>query len=189
MKIRLIFLVIVFFVGNLDAQISITQEKYNALREIQSIPEGMTYDEFLKIQRNLDWSKLFIASVVPGYIHFYLDHPKTAWAILGARVIGYGLMTYAIVDQYDLLNNVPQDFINAADKQHRQNNNAIIFTAGAFLNIAGLFYDWAAGAIIFESDRNYIYFKYGLDPERRKKFGLSYNNEYNFPAFTFRLNL
>lgn len=63
----------------------------------------MTYDEFLKIQKHIDLSKIMIASVVPGFIHFYADETKKGFIVLGARVIGYGLMGYAVVDQYDIL--------------------------------------------------------------------------------------
>ena len=188
MRIIIFLMLLILSINYSYGQVSISQEKYNALKEVEKIPAGMSYDEFLKIQRELNFSKMFIAAVVPGYIHFYINHTKAAWIILSTRVIGYGLITYAAVDQYNLLNNIQHNLASVTEKQERQNRNAVLFASGALLNIAGLFYDLAAGSIIIESERNEVYYKYGLTSYNKIDLGLAYNVTYNYPAISIRYN-
>jgi hypothetical protein len=188
MKNFIFSIFLILSVNHSYGQVSISQEKYNALKEIEKIPAGMSYDEFLKIQRELNLSKMFIATIVPGYIHFYINHTKAAWIILSTRVIGYGLITYAAVDQYNLLNNIQHNLASVTEKQERQNRNASLFASGVLLNIVGLFYDLAAGSIIIESERNEVYYKYGLTSYDKIDFGLAYNVTNNYPKISIRYN-
>ncbi len=170
--IFLLFLSYNFSLG----QFSIYEEKYNALKEIQQIPDSMTYYEFLKIQRTVDWSKIVISAVVPGFLHFYADKPVKGWIVATTRLIGYGFVTYAAVDQYKLLNNSEfSTSFGLTERQDRMNRNNAYFAIGALINFAAFFYDWADATITIESERNEVYFKYGLDEKRRKKLGISFN--------------
>ncbi len=157
-------------------QFSIYEEKYNALKEIQQIPDSMTYYEFLKIQRNIDWSKIVISAVVPGFLHFYADKPVKAWIVATTRIIGYGFVTYAAIDQYKLLNSTEySSSFGLTERQDRMYRNTAYFAVGALLNLTSFFYDWADATLIIESERNEVYFKYGLDEKQRKKLGISFN--------------
>lgn len=188
MKTTFIPLIIFLFSSLSYAQISIFEEKSNATSEIIKIPDGMTYDEFLKIQKHIDWSKIMIASVVPGFIHFYANENQKGFIVLGIRVLGYGLMSYAAVDQYLLLNN-DNNFSNISSKQERINRNALFFTIGAILNFTGFFYDWADGSLSIEEERNLIYFKYGINESKKIKLGLSFDSIRNTSMINLSLNL
>ncbi len=186
---KIVFIALMIFLTNLisEAQISIYEEKSNATSEIIKIPDGMTYDEFLKIQRYVDWSKIMIASVVPGFIHFYTEENEKGFIVLGARILGYGLMGYAAVDQYFLLND--DNFLsNLSVKQERKNRNALFFAIGSFLNFAGFFYDWADGILTIEEERNLIYFKYGIDESKKIKLGILYDKIRSTPMINLTLN-
>ncbi len=181
--------ILLFVTANVSAQISISSAKYNALKEIKKIPEGMTYKEFQKIQRQLDWKKIFVAAILPGYIHFYADYEKTAWVILGTRLITGAMMGYALVDEYKLTKDIDLGvLIDSSDKSARTERNSILFATGLILNVAAYAFDWAHGDWIIETERNRIYFKYGLDKGCRKALGFSYNTRLNVPGLTFSIN-
>lgn len=185
---NIFFTLLLFSTINITAQISIYEEKSNSANQIIKLPEGMSYDEFLKIQKHVDCSKIIIASIVPGFIHFYADRENKGWAVVGIRTLGYGLMGYALINQYQLINDTKID-LNISDKQNRQNKNALFFAIGSFLNFAGFFYDWADGMLSIEEDRNMIYFKYGIDETQRLKLGLSINKINKYPMFNISFQL
>ena len=189
MKKNILLLLFLFNAYNF-AQISVSKEKYNALKEIRPIPRGMNYEEFLKIQREVNWKKIAVASVLPGFIHFYSKHYTEAYIIMGVRLIGGALMGVALVDQYKLKNDVDYSVIVSNEEESdRTERNTILFTTGLALNIAGFAFDWAHGDWIVETERNEIYFKYGLDKKRRKALGISYNMYFHYPSLTFSYRL
>ncbi len=190
MKRILFFVVLILLIENISGQVSISSEKYNAVNEIKPLPEGMTYAEFQKIQRYVDWKKITVAAILPGYIHFYSAKPEIGWAIFGTRLIGSLMMGFAMYDQYKISNAL--DFaidINSEADQSRTRNNAIVFSTGLVLNMLGFAFDWAHGDWVVESERNQVYFKYGIDEEKRKLLGISYNSELNTPEISFSLKL
>lgn len=149
----------------------------------------MTFNEFLKIQREVDWKKVAVASILPGYIHFYAEKPELGWTIFGVRLAGFSMMTYAMYDQYKITNAL--DFavdINTEDGR-RTKSNAILFSAGFLMNMFAYAFDWAHGEWVVETERNEVYFKYGLDEERRKELGLTYNSSSNFMGVSVSLKL
>ncbi len=178
---------ILFYVStNTFAQLSVSYEKYNALKEIQKIPKGMNYEEFLKVQREVNWKKIAVASVLPGFIHFYSKHYTEAYIVLGVRLIGGALMGIALVDQNKLRNNIDYSIVvSSQEESDRTERNTILFSAGLIMNVLGFTFDWAHGDWVIESERNEVYFKYGLDKERRKALGISYNARFNYPGITF----
>ncbi|MBU0475307.1 MAG: hypothetical protein KKF62_14235 [Bacteroidetes bacterium] len=189
-KILFLSLVTLFFTCINFAQISVSSEKYNAIKEIIKVPEGMTFTEFLKIQREIDWKKIAVASFLPGYIHFYANKPELGWAIASTRIIGYGLIGYAMYDQYQLTNSVDYGIVaNSTDEQNRTKKNAILFSSGLILNMIGFAFDWAHGDWVVEMERNEVYFKYGLNGKQRKTLGLSYNTEYKIPFVSINIQL
>ncbi len=190
MKKILFFVVFILMIANISAQVSISSEKYNALNEIKPIPEGMTFAEFQKIQRIVDWKKISVSAILPGYIHFYSEKPEIGWAIFGIRLTGSLMMGFAMYDQYKISNAL--DFaidINSEADQSRTRNNAIVLSTGLVLNMLGLAFDWAHGDWVVESERNQVYFKYGIDEEKRELLGISYNSELNTPEIAFSIRL
>ncbi len=182
---KIILLLFLFNAYNF-AQISVSKEKYNALKEIRPIPKEMSYDEFLKVQREVNWKKLAVASVLPGFIHFYAKHYTEAYIVLGVRLIGGALMGVALVDQYKLRNDIDYSVVIDSDEESdRTERNTILFSTGLVLNVIGFAFDWAHGDWVVETERNEIYFKYGLDKKRRKALGISYNTQFNYPSITF----
>jgi len=191
MKMKKYILLLLFLFSSLSvAQMSISREKYNALKEITPIPKGMDYEEFLKVQRDVNWKKIAVASVLPGFIHLYAKHYTEAYIIMGARLIGGALMGVALVDQYKLKNDIDYSVIISSEEEaDRTERNTVLFTTGLVLNIVGFAFDWAHGDWVVETERNEIYFKYGLDKERRKALGISYNTFFHYPSITFSYRL
>ena len=186
-----IFLILVIMLslnGIAFAQVSISTAKYNALKEIQKIPKGMTYDEFMKIQRELDWKKIFVSAIFPGYLHFYANHNTEAWIIFSVRIATAGMMGYAMYDQYKLTSDIDAGIIiDSEEETNRTKRNTVIFSTGLFINMMAYAFDWAHGDWVIETERNQVYFKYGLDNEQRKALGLSYNTEFGIPALSFSM--
>lgn len=167
------------------AQAPISSAKYNALREITTVPDGMTYEEFTKIQRELTWKKIFVAAILPGYIHFETGYNTEGMIILGARVIGGALMGVALYDQFNLTNNIDYSILIDTDEESRRTErNTILFSTGLAMNMLAYAFDWAHGDWIIETERNEVYFKYGLDKERRQALGISYNTQFKVPSIS-----
>lgn len=190
MKKILFFVVFILIITNTPAQVSVSSEKYNALNEIKPIPLGMTFEEFQKIQRNIDWKKITVAAILPGYIHFYSDKTEIGWIIFATRLTGGLMMGFALYDQYKITNAL--DFaidLNSKEDRSRTRTNAIVFSTGLVLNMLGFAFDWAHGDWIIELERNQVYFKYGIDEEKRKLLGISYNSELKTPEISFSIRL
>jgi hypothetical protein len=189
MKNILLVLIFILSISNITlGQVSVSTAKYNALKEIKKIPEGMTYDEFIKIQRELDWKKIFVSAIFPGYLHFYANHKTEAWIIFGVRVVTAGMMGYAMYDQYQLTSDIDAGIIFDSDEEARRTErNTVIFSSGLFINMLAYAFDWAHGDWVIETERNKVYFKYGLDNKRRKALGISYNTQFGFPALSFSM--
>ena len=179
-----LLVLLVLLTTELPAQVINDNPKYNAVKEIVKIPDGMTYDEFIKVQRILDWKKIFAAALIPGYIHYYAGRERDAWAIFGIRMFGGALMGFALYDQFRYTNgfNFAQEGING-ELEKRSQKNLIIFSAGLIMNILGYGYDWAHGDWIIEQERNEIYFKYGI--KKGTKLGLSYNPDFKIVGINF----
>jgi hypothetical protein len=187
-KLLFFFVLLLFYINTGNAQVSISTEKYNALKEIEKIPKEMTYDEFMKIQRTIDWKKICVSAIFPGYLHFYTNHKTAAWTIFATRMIGGAMMGYAMFDQYKLTKDIDYGIIVDSDEESRRTEkNAYLFAGGLIMNILGYAFDWAHGDWVIENERNEIYFKYGLDKKRRKSLGISYNTKQNAPSISFKI--
>ncbi len=189
---KLLLLVVILFglFSAVFAQAPMSSAKYNALKEITAVPDGMTYEEFTKIQRELTWKKIFVAAILPGYIHFETGYNTEGIIILGARVIGGTLMGIALYDQFKLTNNIDYSVvIDAEEESDRTERNTILFSTGLAINMLAYAFDWAHGDWIIETERNEVYFKYGLDKERRKALGISYNTQFKVPSITVSFRL
>ncbi len=184
---KVIFAILLIAANFSFSQIINDNPKYNAVKEIVDMPEGMTYEEFLKVQRTLDWKKIFAAALIPGYIHYYAGHENAAWGIFAFRMVGGAFIGYAMYDQLRYTDgfNFVQDGLTDELKKRSQ-RNFIIFSVGVIMNMLGYGYDWAHGDWIIESERNEIYFKYGIKKET--KLGLMYNPEFNIVGLNYSIH-
>ncbi len=181
------FILFVFISSMAFSQSVIDNPKYNAAKEIVKIPYGMSYEEYQKIQRSLDWKKIFAAALIPGYIHFYAGHTDAAWGIFAFRMVGGALIGYAMYDQLRYTNgfNFAQDGLTD-ELEERSQKNFVIFSVGIIMNMLGYGYDWAHGDWIIEQERNEIYFKYGID--KNTKVGLLYNPDFKIFGFNYTIH-
>ncbi len=131
----------------------------------EPLPAGMTYLEFTKLQRRLNWKRLFAASFIPGYIHFYAGYKKYAWSIAGVRAVGFGMISYSLLDELDHTDSFSLSFSGAADSvsayKNRSRRNLYLFLGGIALNMIGYAFDWAHGDFIIEQERNAVLYKFG----------------------------
>ncbi len=129
------------------------------------LPDSMTYDEFVKLQRRLSWQRIFAASVVPGYIHFYAGRQRIGWTIAGVRAAGMLLSGYALLDQARHVDNFSLTFFSVDDSlsslKARSERNLLLFWTGIALNFLGYAFDWAHGDFVIDSERNAVLYKYG----------------------------
>jgi len=121
--------------------------------------------EFTKLQRTLNWKRIFAASFIPGYIHFYAEHKKYAWSIAGIRAIGFGMIGYSVIDELNHTNEFSLSFSGAPDSvaayKARSERNLYLFLSGVALNMMGYAFDWAHGDFIIEQERNAVLYKFG----------------------------
>ena len=147
--------------------------------EFKPLPPGMTYVEFTKLQRTLNWKRIFAASFIPGYIHFYAAHKRCGWAIAGVRAAGYVLIGYSVIDELNHTDRLSLSFSGAADPiasyKARSKRNLYLFLSGIALNMMGYAFDWAHGDFIIERERNAVLYKFGQAKNKTIAAGLWYN--------------
>ncbi len=169
--IGLIISIILLFVGNSNSLYSQdmpfeSAKKSYMKNHLQKLPNNMQYDEYKKMLRELNWKRVMVASVIPGYIHFYAEHNKSAWGIFAGRMIGGALMGYALYDQVQIVDDSSSSFFffdgSTADNKDRSVRNLNLFSIGLVMNIIGYAIDWAHGDWIIEKERNEVLYKYGL---------------------------
>jgi hypothetical protein len=163
-KFITIFSLLLLFVANLNAQTISSNSWKNGLKEVAAVPDSMTYDEFLKLQREVTWQRIFAAAFIPGYIHFYAKHSEAAWYIFAGRLVGASLMVYGLLDEVKYAGTL--DFTSMiTDKDQieaRSQRNLTLFIAGTVINALGFAIDWARGDWIISKERNEVLYKYGL---------------------------
>ena len=148
--------------------------------EIPAIPKEMTYREYQMLTRDLNWKRIAISSMVPGFIHYYAQHRKAACAIAAIR--GTGMLTSAIGMLRQWKNTKHLNFTYGKSTE----DNLYIFMAGMILNAAGYAYDWAHGDWIIEKERTIVQYKYGI---KKGMAASSFRNSNNSKVLFFTLNL
>ncbi len=187
---NLLFILILFSLTTLNfSQGFKDTQRYNGVKEIAKIPDGMTYKEFLKLQREITWERIAAAAFIPGYLHFYADHNEEGYYILATRLLASGFMIYAAVDQVNYSNSL--DFFTVVTEfdsvQTRTGRNLLMFMGGAIVNFIAFAIDWTDADWIIENERNNILYKYGLKVKAKVTPQVSYYNQK--PIFGFNLNL
>ncbi len=142
---------------------------------IIELPSNMRYEEFLKLRRELDWKKVFEAAAVPGYLHFYAQHTKTAWGIATVRGVGYVTLGYGLVDQLNHWDEPGGWFSANAALNTRSKRNMYLFLGGFAVNMLGFAFDWAHGDYIIELERNSVLYKYGIQKKWQPRLSLLYS--------------
>ncbi len=141
-----------------DIEIRLPQ---SAISPIQPLPEGMSYQEFQKIQRKITWGRWFMAMGIPGYIHFYARHNRAAWAIVAVRVTGCAIMSYGMIDQLNFTDSFSFNISEITTDKQRTKRNFYLFMGGLMLNAFGFVVDWTHGDWIIENEKNEVLYKYG----------------------------
>ncbi len=124
--------------------------------EIPNVPIEMTYKEYRQLVRDLNWKRIGIAAMVPGYIHFYAEKKKPAYSIAAVRAMGMALSAGALFRQWREAKTFR--FVRGG---HWETNFAI-FVVGMMANAAGYAFDWAHGDWIIEKERTLVQYKYGI---------------------------
>ncbi len=145
----LLFILLFFFLST-----HTVQAQFEHLDKIPSLPQGMTYQEFKMISHSITWQRLVIASFVPGYIHFYIEHHKAGYAIAGVRSVGFLLSAAGLLRQWRQSKEFKLNFLDNSEV------NFYIFLSGVLLNAAGYAFDVAHGDWLISNERMQIQFKY-----------------------------
>ncbi len=125
-------------------------------KEIPKLPLEMTYQEYQQLVRELNWKRIGIATMVPGYIHLYADRRKTAYAIAGIRGAGMLFSAGALFRQW--YETKTFRFVRGGHWE----TNFTVFLVGMMMNAAGFAFDWAHGDWIIEKERTLVQYKYGM---------------------------
>jgi tetratricopeptide (TPR) repeat protein len=128
----------------------------------EGIPEDMTFDEYQKLNRNIDFFTVGMSMLVPGYGLFSVDRPVAGASIVAARAVGYGLITVGLVRQRaDLLDLVNWENLNALQYE-RARNNFLLVAGGSGINIFGWGLDVLWAFHVAKNDKDFVIYKYGL---------------------------
>lgn len=128
----------------------------------EGLPESMEYDEYRRLNRNVDFFTMFMSAIVPGYALFQVEKPVAAWTIVGARVAGYTMMATAIGRQWEhwrdlsRLNSIPDP------RYRRYQENLFLFAGGIVVNGMAWAFDVLGAYHISKREKDFVIYKYGL---------------------------
>lgn len=128
----------------------------------EGLPESMEYEEYRRLNRNVDFLTMFMSAIVPGYALFQVEKPVPAWTIVGTRVAGYAMMATAVGRQWDdwrditHLNSIP-------DPRYRAYlQNAFLFAGGIVVNGMAWAFDVLGAYHVAKREKDFVIYKYGL---------------------------
>ncbi len=128
----------------------------------QGLPEQMTFAEYRALNRNVDFFTMFMSIFVPGYGLFQVERPDIAWPVVGARVVGYGMMGTAIGLQWNNFYDLVKEPTLSAEDFNRLLRNGFIFGGGVI--VAGL--SWATDVMlayhIAKQEKDLVQYTYGI---------------------------
>lgn len=165
-RILLILSGLLMIMNHSDAQdFDMYNKEINDRFEMPQISESMTFEEFQLLSRDLRMKDMLYAMVVPGYTHFYAHKPKIGYGMLGARLIGYGGITYVLIKGE---NNLNLKNILGFDlgKDNFSDGNEDLYSAisaGSIVVIIGSYlFDWIHGQHALQKQQEEIRFKYSI---------------------------
>jgi hypothetical protein len=128
----------------------------------QGLPQEMTFEEYRALNRNVDFFTMFMSMFVPGYGLFSVERPDLGWPVFAARMGGYGLMTAAVVLQWNHFQDFASSGSLSTDDFNRLLTNSFIFGGGVV--VAGL--SWAADVVlayhIAKQEKDLVQYQYGI---------------------------
>lgn len=126
------------------------------------LPEEMTFAEYRALNRNVDFFTMFMSMFVPGYGLFSVERPDLAWPVVGARAAGYGMMTSAVVLQWNHFGDLFSGQQLSSEDFNRLLTNWFIFGGGVV--VTGL--SWAADVVlayqVAKEEKNLVQYTYGV---------------------------
>ncbi len=128
----------------------------------QGLPEDLSYREYRQLNRNIDFFSMFMSAIIPGYALFQVERPAAAWAVVGARAVGYAMMATSVARQWSYWSDLSRFQILPDRDYDRHVGDFLLFTGGIALNLAGWAADVGAAYHIAKTERDYVTYKYGL---------------------------
>ena len=128
----------------------------------EGLPEDMSFAEYRKLNRNVDFLTMFMSIFIPGYGSFQVERPGLGWTIAGVRVAGTAMMGAAVALQWNHFYALVGDAtVQSADFQ-RLLGNAFLFGGGVVVH--GL--AWAADVTIAyhiaKNEKDLVQYAYGI---------------------------
>jgi hypothetical protein len=187
-ELTLILLLLIFLNGiqKIQAQdVDVYQHQKNSNFILPEIPANMTYKEFEILSTDLRMQDMMIAMIFPGHIHFKIKEKKTAYYILGSRLLGYAGWTYLSLTDNSLTGIVIED--NIGIDNDITTGDYIVAYGSLMLIVGSYLYDWIHGKYILDEKQNAIRYKYA---KKKVKFGLGNIKikRINYPALALTYN-
>lgn len=128
----------------------------------EGIPEAMEYEEYRRLNRNVDFFTMFMSGIVPGYALFQVEKPLAAWSIVGARLAGYAMMGTAVARQWDDWRDLSR-LDSIPDPRYRAYlQNAFLFAGGIVVNGFAWAFDVLGAYHVAKREKDFVIYKYGL---------------------------
>lgn len=128
----------------------------------EGLPSSMTFQEYRRLNRNVDFFTMFMSGIVPGYAHFQVEKPVQAWTVAGVRLAGYGMMALAVGRQWDDWRDLSR-LDSIPDPRYRHYlENAFLFAGGIFVNGMAWAFDVLGAYHIAKQEKDLVIYKYGL---------------------------
>lgn len=166
LKILLMIAGLLLITNQLNAQdFDMYKKQLNDRFEMPQISESMTFEEFQLLSRELRMKDMLYAMVVPGYTHFYAHKPKIGYGMLGARLIGYGGLTYVLVKgdkNVNLKNILGFDFDKDNFSDGKEELYSVISVSAVVVIIGSYLFDWIHGQHMLQKQQEEIRFKYSM---------------------------
>lgn len=165
-RILLILSGLLMIMNHSDAQdFDMYKKEINDRFEMPQISESMTFEEFQLLSRDLRMKDMLYAMVVPGYTHFYAHKSKIGYGMLGARLIGYGGITYVLIKGENNLNLKNILGFDLGKENFSDGNEGLYsaISAGSIVVIIGSYlFDWIHGQHALQKQQEEIRFKYSI---------------------------
>ncbi len=128
----------------------------------EGLPESMEYEEYRRLNRNVDFFTMFMSAIVPGYALFQVEKPLAAWTIVGTRLTGYAMMATAVARQWDDWRDLT-DLDSIPDPRYRAYlQNAFLFAGGIVVNGMAWAFDVLGAYHVSKQEKDFVIYKYGL---------------------------